>query len=100
MNGSAMDPLKALHNVTDYRSFLLFVRTLANDWEDEVAKEKLQPSDDYGPGANGWENGTIGAYLDAALRSQTDGVSVHEMQDQQPSWRWFAEFLIGGKYYE
>jgi len=98
--GTEMEPYDALENVTDYPSFLVFVQALVEDWEDEVAKEKLQPSPPYGPGANGWENGTIGAYLEAALRCEKDHAQLHKTVDKQPSWREFAQFLYGGKIYE
>ena len=61
------DPFDLLEQVTDRESFLAFVRALAADREDEVAKEQVQPSSPYGPGANGWENATIEAFLEAAL---------------------------------
>jgi hypothetical protein len=57
-----------LDAVNDEQSFLRFVQALAEDWEDEQQKELANPSSPYGPGANGWENGTIGAYLNAAVR--------------------------------
>ena len=95
-----MELYDALENVTDYQSFLVFVQALVEDWEDEVAKEKLQPSNPYGPGANGWENGTIGAYLEAALRCEKDHAKLHKTVDKQPSWREFAQFLYRGKIYE
>ena len=90
----------ALASVTDYQSFLIFVQALVEDWEDEAAKGKLQPSNPYGPWANGWEHGTIGNYLDAALRCEIDNARLHQKQDKAPSWRAFAEFLYRGKYYE
>lgn len=90
----------ALDNVTDYESFLVFVRALVEDWEDEVAKEKLQPSNPHGPGANGWEHGTIGAYLDAALRCEVGNARKSKKRDKKASWRDFADFLYRGKLYE
>ena len=95
-----MDPVDALEKVTDYQTFLAFVRALAADWEDEVAKEKLNPSSPWGPGANGWENGTIGQYLDAALACAEGHAALKGTLDKEPSWRAFAEFLYCGKIYE
>jgi hypothetical protein len=56
-----------LERVLDRDSFLAFVRGLVADRVAEAAKEREQPSSAYGLRANGWENGTIEAYLDAAL---------------------------------
>ncbi len=50
----------------DDKTFIAFIAALAADREDEVAQEKISPSSPYGPGANGWENGTIEAFLGAA----------------------------------
>ena len=91
---------EALANVSDRESFLTFVRILVEDWEDEVVKQRVQPSNPYGPEADGWEHGTIGAYLDAALRCAEDTAQLHGWQDTKPSWQAFAEFLYKGKYYE
>lgn len=91
---------EALANVKDYQSFLAFVQVLIDDWEDEVTKEKARPSNPYGPGANGWEHSTVGAYLDAALRCEEDNAQLHGWHDKKASWQAFAEFLYRGKYYE
>ena len=82
--------------VDDRGSFFRFVEALVADREDEVEKEKQRPSSLCGPGANGWENGTIETYLDAALRCAEDSRSFPE----EPSWKAFAQFLYSGKYYE
>jgi hypothetical protein len=34
---------EAVENVTDYKSFLVFVQALVEDWEDEITKEKVAP---------------------------------------------------------
>ena len=90
-----------LEEVKDRESYFAFVAALIGDWEDEVEKEKITPSNPYGPGANGWENGTIGEFLDSALRwavstkmGQTQGLP------EEPSWKAFAVFLYLGKIYE
>ncbi len=87
---------KLLDSVSDSDSFLEFVDALAADREDEVAKEKIEPSNPYGSGANGWENGTIERYLDAAVRWASDSQAL----PKEPSWKAFAEFLYRGKSYE
>ncbi len=88
-----MKLIESLENVMDYQSFLTFVQALIDDWEDEVGKEKLRPNSPYGPGANGWEHGTISDYLEAALRCEIDTSKVNGEQSKEPSWREFAEFL-------
>jgi len=67
-----MKPVMHLKNqadaVHDPKSFLDFVEALAADREDAVALEKINPSHPLGPGANGWENESIEAFLRAAVR--------------------------------
>jgi hypothetical protein len=87
---------KQLENVSDAESFLKFVKALAVDREDEVAKEKSKPVSPFGPGANGWEQGTIESYLDAAVAWAEDSQGL----PKEPSWKAFADFLYSGKYYE
>lgn len=88
--------------VTDRESFLDFVRALAADKKDEVVKERVWPSSPWGPGANGWEHGTIEAYLDAAVRCIEDNARTGrgEVLPATPMWRAFAAFLYAGKFYE
>ena len=96
-----MDLHDQADNVHDPGSFLEFVRSLVADRADEVPKESVNPSAPYGPGANGWENGTIEAFLDAALRWAEDSAfgTKQELPEHNP-WRQFATFLLCGKIYE
>lgn len=90
-----------LDSVTDEQSFLRFVQALADDWEDSQQKELGEPSSPYGPSANGWENGTVGAYLDAAGRwgeASIAGLKFYEKPSNP--WRRAAEILHMGKLYE
>ena len=90
-----------LKQVTDRNSFFQFVEALIDDWEDEKAKERIQPRRPYGPGANGWENGSIGNYLGAALRWARDtNMGGRQGLPEGPSWKTFAIFLYCGKVYE
>ncbi len=57
-----MELYRLLKHVNDRKSFFAFVRALIDDRVDEMAKEKAHPSSPWGPGANGWENGTIEAF--------------------------------------
>lgn len=90
-----------LDSVTDEQSFLRFLQALAEDWEDEQQKELANPSPPYCTGANGWENGTIGAFLDAAFQwgdSSSDGLRFYEKPSNP--WKRAAEILYMGKLYE
>jgi hypothetical protein len=90
-----------LERVIDLESFLDFVRALAADRQDEVAKERVNPSNRYGPGANGWENTTIEDFLSAAA-SWAEATNMGETQGPpaDPTWKNFAAFLYCGKIYE
>jgi hypothetical protein len=89
------------HSVCDQQSFLAFVRALVADREDEVAKERVKPTSPYGPGANGWGNGTIEAFFEAAAKWAEDSEfgKTQGLPDDNP-WRLFAIFLYCGKIYE
>jgi hypothetical protein len=87
--------------VVDEPSFLAFLAALAADWHDERGKEAIAPSPPYGPGANGWEHGTIGDYLDAAAAwgdSSRHGLPLYE--PPRNPWRRCADILWAGKIYE
>ncbi len=98
--GNPADLYELLERVTDRESFLVFAKALMLDYRDEEEREKVTPSPPYGPGANGWENGTIDTYLDAAISWTEDGVGSELELPLEPSWRSFAEFLYAGKFYE
>jgi hypothetical protein len=89
-----------LEAVVDRDSFLAFVKALAADREDEVAKEKESPSSPWSAGANGWEHGTIEGFLDAAVACAVDARGTQWELPQEASWKAFATFLYRGKYYE
>jgi hypothetical protein len=88
-------------SVCDQHTFLAFVRALVADLEDEVAKERAKPSPPYSRGANGWENGTIEAFLDAAASWAEDSeFGKRQGLAEDNPWRQFAIFLYCGKIYE
>jgi hypothetical protein len=96
-----LDLHELLDQVNDRDSFFEFVRALVRDREEEVARERVSPSSPYGPGANGWENGTIEAYLDAAMSwAKSTDMGRTQGVPESPSWRAFAVFLFCGKIYE
>ena len=90
-----------LDNVRDEKSFLEFVRALQEDREDELEKEKVNPSSPYGSGANGWENGTIESFLGAAIAwaEDSDFGNAQGLADAS-IWQKIATFLYCGKIYE
>jgi|SRR5215471_10931335 len=97
-----MELTDALDAVHGSQAFLNFVRSLIADREDEVRKEQLQPSPRFGPGANGWENGTIEAFLSAAAAwaESSDFGLRQSLSEPTNPWHQFALFLYLGKIYE
>jgi hypothetical protein len=92
---------EALDSVSDAASFLAFARLLAEDRADEAKKQAVSPAQPYRPGASGWENGTIEAFLEAAI-SWAEATDVGLSQGLTPDnpWKRFAVFLYCGKIYE
>lgn len=89
--------------VKDERSLLLFMQALAADWESECRIASITPSSPHGAGANGWENGTIGAYLEAAAswgEASIDGLPQAGYAKPDNPWRRVAQILYMGKIYE
>jgi hypothetical protein len=89
-----MDP----DDVSDFESFIRYVRWLMADRLGETEKEPASPRHPTDAGANGWQNGTIEAFLDAAAACAEDNARIHG--EPSPSWTQFARFLEGGKTYE
>lgn len=90
-----------LDAVCDEATFTAFLDALAVDREDEVSKEKASPSLPYGPGAKGWENGTIEAFLGAAAAWATasnNGLPLY--QKPENPWKRCADIIYMGKIYE
>src|SRR6185436_1744264 len=99
MNADDLNDL--LERVHDRQTFFAFVNALIVDRSDETAKERANPSSPYGPGVNGWENGTIEAFLAASLSwAQDTEMGVSQGLHDPPSWKEFAVFLYCGKIYE
>jgi hypothetical protein len=100
MNGveTQMDLQSIADNVHDEKSFLQFLRLLAQDW---AQAEALPQADPYGAGEMGWENGSIGAFLEAASSWGTasiEGLSSYENPNNP--WQRMAHILLAGKLYE
>jgi len=86
--------------VRDEKSFVAFVAALAGDRAEEVKKEKVEPSSPFGPGANGWENGSIETFLEAAAAWADDFSESPRYQPAENPWKRCAEILFAGKGYE
>ena len=93
-------PEDLLESVTDEMSFLGFLKALSDDWETERAMEEKNPSPPYGPGALGWQNGTIGQFLESASACGIDNQNKGGISPGSNPWRCAAEILLAGKYYE
>ncbi len=75
---------------------------LIADWTDSREKERTNPQPRYSPAANGWENGNIGQFLEAAYAwsGGYDDSPRDDVFPEAPSWNAFADFLYAGKVYE
>jgi hypothetical protein len=83
--------------VHDEQSFIKFVAELAADWDEE----REIATSPYSSGALGWENGTIGAFLESAgswAESSINGLEFYEKPSNP--WRRAAHILHAGKFYE
>ena len=95
-------PRSDLHDlvdrVEDEKSFIAFVSALATDRGDEVEQEASSSSSPYDPGVNGWENGAIEAFLEAAVawaEASINGKDTYKKREN--SWQRCAEILLMGK---
>jgi len=87
--------------VSDRDSFFAFVAALAADRRASAATERATPSVPHGPAAQGWENVTIEAFLEAALAwAEATQMGKSQGLPDGPTWRAFAVFLHCGKIYE
>ena len=97
------DPLQTcLEAVVDEASFVAFLTALAEDWQLERELEQRHPSSPYGAGARGWENGTIGAFLESAsawAEASSNGLPMGYTPPKNP-WRRCADIIYMGKIYE
>jgi hypothetical protein len=85
-----------IDRVNSKESFLEFLEALEKDWEKDQELSKGAPSAPFAVSPLGWENGTIGAFLEAMHRWATNT----SMLGEEPSWKAFAEILYAGKLYE
>jgi hypothetical protein len=90
-----------LENVSDEKSFLLFVEALIADRMHAAAMRKGNPAGPWGPDAGGWENTSIDKFLESAVAWATDSnFGTNQGLSASNPWKRFAVFLLAGKIYE
>ena len=96
------DELKALLElVEDEDTFVRFISVLGADWKLERSQEKQTACSPLESGAQGWENGDIGAFLEAASAwAQVADHKIWGYRKSENPWRRAADILMAGKYYE
>ena len=94
---------RCLQQVADEKSFLQFIESLGHDRADEMAKEAVNPSSQWGSGANGWQNCSIEDFLLAAVgwaAASSNGLEPAEYRVPSNPRKRCAEILYAGKIYE
>ncbi|MCY1040896.1 hypothetical protein OV208_06130 [Corallococcus sp. bb12-1] len=86
-----------LDEVTDEASFLRFVVALQEDYEADRAEAARLPPAPYSAGPLGWQNFTIGGFLDA---SASWAEASSDWDPHENPWRRCASILFAGKFYE
>jgi hypothetical protein len=92
-------PEDFIEQVVDRATFVEFLEILSEDWCEEEEIEKAKPSPSYSAGALGWENGSIGTFLDAAAAFGKSDIANAIPQHSNP-WRAAAQIILAGKWYE
>lgn len=90
----------ACEAVVNEETFVVFLKALSEDWEDERRREDEHPSNPYEPGVNGWENVGFGAILEAAVACWHGNRPDSAVCDDGNVWRGAARIIWRGKYYE
>jgi len=91
----ATDLMDICETVSDEASFIEFLEHLRSDFLDSRDKEARKPSSPYTADANGWENTTIDAFLEASVAWAND------TQDSTINpWEKAAKIILAGKVYE
>ena len=97
---SRQNPEDFLDKVKDEKTFLEFLHILSMDWEKERQIEETNPSSPYGSGAMGWENGTIGDFLERAYACGTAHLKSGGLEPDSNVWKKAASIIYSGKIYE
>ena len=99
MTEKHITPEDYLDSVVDEKTFLEFLQILSEDWEREErieAKTPSPPSPPYTAGALGWENGSIGSFLEAAAAYGIDNLPAGGVEPNSNIWRKAASIIYGG----
>lgn len=94
-----MDLKAKLEAVIDWPSFADFAKALATEREQAEAIERANPDGHRYEGALGWSNQQISQFLECAVACVNDNAHQFPIPDQ-PTWKFLAKFLDGGKFYE
>ncbi|WBL78441.1 hypothetical protein I3J27_36835 [Bradyrhizobium xenonodulans] len=87
--------------VSDEQSFIRLLQRMAFDRKDEQQKGLAAPSSPYEPGANGWENGSIEAFLEAAAAWAEATQDTSSLEAKAANiWRRAAQIIVAGAFYE
>lgn len=90
-----------LKTVNDEQSFIAFIEALGMDFAEERLLEETSASSPYGPGALGWENGSIDTFLNGAAAWATASSRSSPVSASRSNvWQRCAAILLAGKFYE
>ncbi|WP_194456776.1 hypothetical protein [Bradyrhizobium sp. CCBAU 53421] len=95
------DLIAAAEAVTDERSFIRLLQLMALDRQDEQQKELARPTSPYSAGPNGWQNGSIEAFLGAAASwAEATSRTTNLGPEASDAWRRAAMIVVAGAFYE
>lgn len=95
-----VDLTKMAESVRTEADFLLFMKALLADWQGEQQQWKANSNPHHEtPGQSGWENETIGAFLDGMIAWIESSDHTHRY-NAPADWRLFAFILLAGSRYE
>ncbi|MEM8634477.1 MAG: hypothetical protein AAGF33_05820 [Pseudomonadota bacterium] len=100
MEKKSTSPEDFLDSVVDEHTFLQFLQFLAADWEKSQALDAEFPPKPYASGARGWENGTIGQFLESAAACGMAHLLKGGMEPNANPWKEAACIIYAGKIYE
>jgi hypothetical protein len=95
------DLISAAEVVADERAFIRLLQMMALDRQDEQQKELARPSPPYSAGANGWENCSVEAFLEAAAAwAEATSRTTNVGAEASDAWRRAAMIVVAGAFYE
>jgi len=101
MTEIAIDLHALANQLVDEESFIVFISALAADWREEREIEALRPQPPFSSGALGWENGSIGTFLEtAAAWGESSAKGLPHYSKPSNHWGRAAHILLAGKFYK